>query len=164
MSDLSKFATNKAIGPDGISNRPVKEIAFEFTPIIKDIYNQSLRAGFLPVSLKRSIITPVPKISPPQDIELDPRPIALTSCLAKVLEGFNHRRLLKQVNCNIDPRQYAWEGNSTTQALIYLLHAIHEAADTGNCCASIFFADFSNRLDMIDHNILLQELCFLNVD
>ena len=51
-----------------------------------------------------------------------------------------------------------------TQALIYLLHAIHKAVDTGKCCAHIFFADFSKRYDIIDHNILLQELCFLNVD
>ena len=52
------------------------------------------------------------------------RPIALTSCLDKVLEGFTHERLLKQVNCDIDPRQYVREGHTTTQALIYLLHAI----------------------------------------
>ena len=81
------------------------------------------------------------------------------------MEVFTHRRLLKQVNCDIDPRQYAREGHSTTQVLIYLLHAIHEAVDTGNCCARIFFADFRKGFDKIDdHNILLQELCFLNVD
>ena len=114
--------------------------------------------------MKRSIITPVPKISPPQDIKSDLRTIALTSCLAKVLEGFTHRRLLKQVNCDIDPRQYAREGHSTTQALIYLLHAIHEIVHTGNCCVRTFFSDFSKGFDIIDHNILLQELCFLNVD
>ena len=88
MFDLSKLATNKAIGPDGISNKLLKEFSPEFTPIIKDIYNQSLREGFLRDSLKRSIITPVQKISPLQDIKSDLRPIALTSCLAKVLTGF----------------------------------------------------------------------------
>ena len=99
LSDLCKLATNKGIGPDSISNKLLKEFAPEFSPIIKDIYNQSLWEGFLPDSLKRSIITPVPKISPPQDIKSDLRPIALTSCLAQVLEGFTNRRLLKQVNC-----------------------------------------------------------------
>ena len=39
------------------------------------------------------------------------------------------------MNCDIDPRQYTREGHSTTQALIYLLHAIHDAVDTGNCSA-----------------------------
>ena len=97
-------------------------------------------------------------MSLPQDIKSDLTPIALTSCLAKVLEGFTHRRLLKQVNCDIDPRQYAWEGDSNTQTLIYLLHAIHEIVETGNCCARTFFADYSKGFDIIDHKILVQEL------
>ena len=40
MSDLSTLATNKAIrGPDGISNKLLKEFAPAFNPIIKDIYD-----------------------------------------------------------------------------------------------------------------------------
>ena len=63
---------------------------------------------------------------------------------------------------NLDPQQYAREGHSTTDALIYLLQAIHEAIDSGNCGARIFFADFSKGFDLIDHNILLEELYHLN--
>ena len=50
------------------------------------------------------------------------------------------------------------------QALIYSLRAIHEAVDTGNCYTRIFFASFSKGFHIIAHNIILQELCFLNVD
>ena len=105
----------------------LKEFAAEFATIIRDIYNQLLRERFLPPALKKSIIFPLPKISPPQDIKTDLRPIALTCCLAKVLEGFTLKRLLKQVNAQIDPRQYPRHGHSTTHDLIYLLHAIYEA-------------------------------------
>ena len=41
---------------------------------------------------------------------------------------------------------------------------LHEAVDTGNCYTRIFFASFSKGFDIIAHNIILQELCFLNVD
>ena len=58
--------TQKAVGPDGISNKFLKEIAPELAPLIQDIYNQSLREGFLPDILKQSIITPVPEICPPK--------------------------------------------------------------------------------------------------
>ena len=34
LSDLSKLASNKALGPDGISNKLLEEFAFEFPPII----------------------------------------------------------------------------------------------------------------------------------
>ena len=95
------------------------------------------------LTLKKSIIIPVPKISRPQlpqDIKSDLRPIALT--------GYQRRLLEQNINCAIDPRQYVRTRHST-QAPIYLLHAIHVAVDTGNCCARIFFADVSKGLDRI---------------
>ena len=68
-SDLLMLPTQKAVGPDGISNQLLKEFAPELAPLIQDIYNQSLREEFVPDTLKQSIITPVPKVCPPQDIK-----------------------------------------------------------------------------------------------
>ena len=61
--------------------------------------------------------------------------------------------LITQVAENIDPRQCAREGHSIVDALIYLLQSIHEATDTGECSARIFFADLSKGFDLIDHNM-----------
>ena len=72
--------------------------------------------------------------------------------------------LITQVAENVDPRQYAREGHSNVDALIYLLQSIREATDTGECSARIFFADLSKGFDLIDHNILLKELSSLNID
>ena len=118
----------------------------------------------MPDTLKQSIIMPVPKVCPPQDIKSDLRPIALTSCLAKVLEGFTNKRFLRQVSNTIDPRQYARLGHSTVHALIYLMQAIHEAIDSGNCSVRIFFADFTKGFDVIDHSVLLAELKSFDID
>ena len=49
-------------------------------------------------------------------------------------------------------------------ALIYLMHAIHEAIDSGNCSVRIFFADFTKGFDLIDHSVLLDELNSFNID
>ena len=59
---------------------------------------------------------------------------ALTSCLAKVLEGFTNKQ------------------------------AIHKAIDSGNCSVRIFFADFTKGFDLIDHSVLLDELKSFNID
>ena len=75
-------------------------------------------------------------------IESELRPIALTYTLAKVMEGFVRDRLVDSVSVDLDPRQYARAGYSTTDALVYLLQAIYEAVDTGNCAARLFLADF----------------------
>ena len=63
----------------------------------------------------------------------------------------------------IDPRQFARAGHSTTDALVYLLQAVYEAVDTGNCGARPFFADHSKGFDMIDHSILIEELRKMHV-
>ena len=96
-------------------------------------------------------------------IKSDLRPIALTCTLAKVMEGFVRDRLVDSVSVDLDPRQYARAGYSTTDALVYLLQAIYEAVDRGNCGARLFLADFSKGFDLIDHEILTNELQLLQV-
>ena len=155
---LASLQISKAIGPDNIPNRILKEFAPELAPVIYNIYNQSMKEANIPSPLKSSIVIPVPKISPPQTIENDIRPISLTSSMAKVMEGFTCTRLLKDLEGKIDPRQYARKGHSTTDALLYMMQAIHEALDRGEAGVRIFFADFSKGFDLIDHSILIQEL------
>ncbi|CAB3988217.1 Hypothetical predicted protein [Paramuricea clavata] len=120
---------NKSVGPDYIPNTVLKEFAHELAPIIKDIYNQSMKEGYIPELLKSSIVIPVPKINPPRTIENDLRPISLTCTIAKVMEGFTCTRLLPQLEDKLDPRQYARKNHSTTDALLYTLQAIYEAVD-----------------------------------
>ena len=71
-----------------------------------------------------------------------------------MLEGFTRDRLITQGSHQIDPRQFARAGHSTTDALVYLLQAvyIYEAVDTGSCGARLFFADYSKGFDMIEHS------------
>ena len=52
----------------------------------------------------------------------------------------------------------------TVHALIYLMQAIHEAIDSGNCSVWIFFDDFTKGFDIIDHSVLLDELRSLSID
>lgn len=67
--------------------------------------------------------------------------------------GFYPCRLIAQVSHQIDPRQYARAGHSPAGALVHLLQAVYEAADTENCGVRLFSADYSNGFDMIDHSI-----------
>ena len=163
LKALSAVKIGKAVGPDSIQNKILKKFAVELAPIVQDIFNASLSQGDLPDLLKASISNPIPKISPPQQIEKDLRPLKLTCTLAKVMEGFVRDRIVAKVSSEIDPRQFARAGHSTTDALVYLLQAIYEALDTGNCGARLFFADFSKGFDMIDHEILISELRYLSV-
>ena len=81
--------------------------------------------------------------------------------MAKVMEGFARSRLITQTDENIDPRQYAREGHSTSFSLF-------TRQQTGECAARIFFADLTSRklgFDLVDHNALLKaELLNFNND
>ncbi|CAB4023227.1 RNA-directed DNA polymerase from mobile element jockey, partial [Paramuricea clavata] len=85
---LSKIKTTKSPGPDMFPNKILKTFAFELAPVISDIFNSSMTQGTFPKALKRSIVVPVPKVSPPKSIEDDLRPISLTSQIAKVMEDY----------------------------------------------------------------------------
>ena len=78
-------------------------------------------------------INPLPKVSSPNEIQSDLRPISLTCNLVKVMEGFARGRLVSQIPDKLDLCQYVREGHSTLYALIYLLQEIHEATDRGDC-------------------------------
>ena len=62
---LSSINTSKAVGPDNIPNKLLKDFAFELALVIQDIYNQSLKDGNIPLPLKSSIVNPIPKETPP---------------------------------------------------------------------------------------------------
>ena len=93
---LSSLQVAKSVGPDELPNKVLKEFATELSPGIQDIYSQSIKEAYISDLLK-SIISPIPKVIPPQSFESDLRPISLTCNLAKIMEGFFCRRLLSQL-------------------------------------------------------------------
>ena len=107
---LSSLNVAKAVGPDNIPNKLLKDFAHELAPVIRNIYNQSLKEGYIPSLLKSSIVIPIPKVNPPREIKSDLRPISLTCTMSKVIEGFTCNKLLPQLNGKIDPRQFARRG------------------------------------------------------
>ena len=134
---LLSIGITKAVGPDDIPNKLLEDFSFKLAPVIKDIYNQSQKEAYVPTLLKFSIVIPIPKIVLPKDLESDLRPISHTCTIAKVMEGFTCTRLLSQLNGKMDPRQYARRGQSTTDALLYILQVIYEAVDSGDPAARI---------------------------
>ena len=64
QNSLASLNVGKAIGADMLPNRVLKEFALELALPIMSIYNRSLVEGYVPDLIKRSIINPLPKVSP----------------------------------------------------------------------------------------------------
>ena len=138
---LCDIKTTKSPGPDLFPNKILKILHLSYVaPIITDIYNSSMKQGVFPMALKRSIVVPVPKVSPPTNIEEDLRPISLTSQIAKVMEDCTLDKLFPQIVDKLDSKQFALPKKSTTHALIYLIHSILNALEKGSCtyCKVVF--------------------------
>ena len=146
---LRDTKTKKAAGADGIPSVVLKLFALELAPVVADLYNSTLREGFIPPLLKSAIVLLLAKVTPPKCIEDDVRPICLTCQLAKVPEGFTLARVYPSIVGNLVRNQFAVAGKSTKQALVYLLHLALEALGRGGCYLKLLFADFKKVLTLL---------------
>ena len=82
-----------AAGPDEICPQFLRNLKDEALNYVLGIFNESWVTGFCPQGWRDAVIVPVPKPGkPPGDISSF-RPIALTSCLAKLMERLVANRL-----------------------------------------------------------------------
>ena len=60
-SVLKSLPVGKAVGPDVIRNRVLKELSRETSPALCGFFNQSLYTGLVPDSFKQAYVSPVHK-------------------------------------------------------------------------------------------------------
>ena len=82
---LLALDVSKAVGPDGVNPRLLKEGADQLCQPLSRLFNLSLSKGKFPTSWKKANVTPVFKKGDRSDIQ-NYRPISLLSCIGKVME------------------------------------------------------------------------------
>ena len=93
VASLKAGKAKGAEGPDGLAPQFLKNLGEVARCFMLDTFNKSWREGVCPQSWRDAVIVPILKPGKPQG-QLDSyRPIALTSCLAKVMERMVSKRL-----------------------------------------------------------------------
>jgi hypothetical protein len=93
VSSLKVGKTSGAEGADGLAPRFLKNLGEVSRSFILDTFNKFWRERVGPQTWKDAVIVPILKPGKPEG-QLDSyRPIALTSCLAKVIERMVGKRL-----------------------------------------------------------------------
>ena len=92
---FKSLPVGKASGPDGISNRIIRELAVEISLPICSLFNQLLHNGEVPDCFKEANVSPVFKGGDPTTIS-NHRPISLLSNLDKSLERLMFKYLYNQ--------------------------------------------------------------------
>ena len=84
-SVLKTLTVGKASGPNGLSNRVLKELSVQLSIPFCSLFNQSLQTVFLPSFYKEDNVCPVPKKGD-LSVVSNHRPISLLNAEAKVFE------------------------------------------------------------------------------
>ena len=87
-------AKPRAPGPDGIHNNLLKHLPEDTLKILKEILNKIWISADFPQQWRAATMIPIPKPNKDHTDPLSYRPIALTSCLCKVLECMINTRLI----------------------------------------------------------------------
>ena len=155
---LMSTMVTKSAGPDKIFNWVLHDLAGLISQPVCAIWNSSIHEGVVPTLWKSADVVPLPKVSTPQSIESDLRPISLTSVIMKHLESFVGDWLWDFVSPHIDPYQYGGvRGTNTTHALTDLVQDLHADAEKG-LINRLLFLDYKKAFDHVDHTILVQKI------
>jgi hypothetical protein len=101
IDQLCNLNINKACGPDGISSRILKELAVSLGCPLALIFNKSLALNKVSTIWKESNVTPVYKGKGPTSLANNYRPIALTSCIGKLMENVVLKNLFNYIGRHI---------------------------------------------------------------
>ena len=135
-------AHNTCPGPDDIHYQILKHLPITTLQILLNIYNYIWTTGIFPNSWREALVIPIPK---PGKEPTDPnsyRPIALTSCVCKVLERMINNRLVWFLESNnlITTNQNGFRKHrGTIDHLIRFESFIREAFIKKEHVVSIFF-------------------------
>jgi len=131
-----------APGEDGIMYEMLTHLPKSVKEFLLKIVNKIWETGILPESWRVALIIPVKK---PGKLSTDPssyRPIALTSCVCKLMEKMINNRLVWFLETNnlISPHQYGFRKNrSTLDPLLKLSNEIQRGFAEGGQTIGVFF-------------------------
>lgn len=154
-----------APGPDNIPNVCLKHLPLPAKLLLLDLFNDSFRSGSIPPAWKKARIFPLLKQGKSPFSVSGYRPIALSSCVLKLLERLVLRRLdwvLASRNL-FSPWQFGFvKGSSTTEPLMILQHFILDSINN-NKFVVVSFLDVQRAFDGVWHEAILAKLRSLGI-
>ena len=141
---------NTAPGKDETNYLMIKNLPENTKAHLLNIYNKFWNSGFFPEIWRSAIVVPIPKPGKDRSLPSNYRPIALTSCICKLLERMINHRLLEYLDMtrSLSNEQCGCRRNRSTQDhLVRLENSIKTAFVKNEHFISIFF-DIEKAYDM----------------
>ena len=161
MEEALKKCSNTASGEDCIHYSMIKNLPESSLTFLLELFNRIWGEGDFPAAWRVAIVLPFLKSGKDHLLWPSYRPIALTSCLCKLLERMVNDRLMWQLEHDrvLHPTQYGFrKGRSCPDALARIDSYINQAFARKQHVLAIFF-DIEKAYDTTwKHHILRQLL------
>ena len=156
---LKDLVSDKASGPDNITNRMLKMSSNTMAPILTKLFNKIIDSGQFPEIWKSGIVTVLYK----QDKKENPnnyRPITLLNTISKLFEKIIHNSILNHLleNNFIYKNQSGFlPGHSTSDQLLSIVSFLQDNLNARRDVRAVFL-DITAAFDCIPHNLLLHKI------
>lgn len=160
MDAAMDAVTDTAPGPDGIQYSMLKHLSESGKEFLLQFMNKIFETGNLPENWKMAHVIPILKEGKDPFSPDSYRPIALTSCICKLLERILNRRLMWYLIKNnlIDKNQCGFQKLKRTLDNLAALEAeIHNAFVEKHFLLTVFF-DLEKAYDTCWRHLILKEL------
>lgn len=163
VESLLRNISPTSAGLDNIPHWLFTNCSYEMSDVVTHLINCSLNNGTVPLQWLTAVVTPIPKIPKPMVLG-DFRPISVTPILSRLVEKLIVQKYLRPAISNeLINDQFAFRPTgSTTNALVYFMHQVTFLLEN-NSYVRCLLVDFSKAFDCVDHFILIEKLCKLNV-
>ena len=153
---LKKLKSNKAPGPDGLTNEFYIHFQKELSPILTKIYNQFINSDESAPFFNYGFIKCIPKKVPAITHFNHIRPISLLNTDYKILSSIFADRVLKATKNIIHEDQSGYIPGRNLADNMQKINAILENYDPDDTC--IILIDFQKAFDIMNHSFIYKAL------
>ena len=157
LKGLQALDTSKAIGPDGIPNKILKDFAPELAIPITTLFNISLSTGTLPSTWKTANVIPILKKEDPKQPNNN-RPISLLPVISKVLERCIYNLIIPFLRPKITPNQYGFLSNRSIDTQMLSTFSDISIDFESKFQTDIIYFDLAKAFDSVPHDLLVLKL------
>ena len=162
---LSKLNPKKAVGPDGIPTRILRENADVLAPALTHIFQQSLATGEVPKDWRSANVAAIFKKGDKHQAS-NYRPVSLTSLSCKLLEHIVFKNVMDHCDAHsiLAHFQHGFrQRHSCVSQLIITTEDLCRSLDRGKQ-QDLLILDFSKAFDTVPHQRLLYKLSHYGIN
>ena len=161
---LQKLNPKKAIGPDLVPTRVLKEYADEVAPILQRIFQKSLNSGKVPEDWKTANVVAIFKKGD-RKIPSNYRPVSLTCVCCKTLEHIVFHSVMEHVDWYkiLSVFQHGFRAKHSCET--QLINTVQDLAKglKDKEQLDLLILDFSKAFDVVPHQRLIKKLDYYGI-